>query len=195
VARQWLGAGLINPGTSTVKAKTVVRVRVRADGPTKVLELTEEHNNSDNSDGLLDDSTRWRRRVKARRTQKTRVTAYLRRLGLSLVDDKPQETLYGCLDHIQVVAAITHEHNTVRPRACLTVSIPLSVSLLPLPECRYEYSGGMLFHRDSNTIIVRCHEWPLVYATPRSDASCSAHSPGVRDGELAASGQPAHPLL
>ena len=36
--------------TVSVRAKTLVRAQVRADGPTKVLELTEEHDGDDLED-------------------------------------------------------------------------------------------------------------------------------------------------
>ncbi len=108
-------------GATSVPAKaarTSVRVSVRADGPTKVLELIEEHDGEEADDEHL---ARRSQRLKPGMGEaqplglfrKTTITVYVRRVGLSLVDDKPQETLYASLDHINLRTDLASEHLTV----------------------------------------------------------------------------------
>ena len=37
----------------------------------------------------------------------------VRRVGISIIDGKPQETLYGSLDHLQLRTDVTDEHLTL----------------------------------------------------------------------------------
>lgn len=135
-ARAWIGALVADPlaqlqevattattsapssfsSTAQVKAKTAVRVQVRCDGPTKVLELVEEHDGKEAEEE--DAAVRLRKRrspldAAAAAAAHMSVAVYVRRVGVSLVDDKPQETLYASLEHVSLVADLTPAHLTV----------------------------------------------------------------------------------
>lgn len=105
-----------SPSSTQVKAKTYVRVQVRCDGPTKVLELVEEH---DGEEAEEEDAARLRKRRPLLEAndggifRHTSVSVYVRRVGISFVDDRPQETLYASFEHVSLVADITPAHVTV----------------------------------------------------------------------------------
>lgn len=106
-----------SPPSTQIKAKTYVRVQVRCDGPTKVLELVEEHDGEDAEEE--DDATRLRKRRPLLEAGggglfcQTSVSVYVRRVGVSFVDDKPRETLYASFEHVSLLADITPAHVTV----------------------------------------------------------------------------------
>jgi hypothetical protein len=116
------GASASSSSSTQIKAKTSVRVQVRCDGPTKVLELVEEHDGEE-ADEEENATARLRKRRPlldadgsgggSRLFQNTRVGVYVRRVGVSLVDDRPQETLYASLEHVNLMADLTPAHVTV----------------------------------------------------------------------------------
>ena len=119
------GAAASSSSSTHFKAKTAVRIQVRCDGPTKVLELVEEHDGEEAEEEEEDAAARLRKRRPLLDVgggggggggglfQTTRVGVYVRRVGISLVDDRPQETLYASLEHVNLVADLTPAHLTV----------------------------------------------------------------------------------
>ena len=80
---------------------------------------------------------------KSRSFQRTSVLVCLRRVGVSVVDDRPQETLYGCLDNITLQVHMLEEHTQVR----LGFILPGCLESLSLNK------GGVLLGVQTRTAI------------------------------------------
>ncbi|CAM9447412.1 unnamed protein product, partial [Chrysoparadoxa australica] len=88
----------------TLTVKTFVRARVRADGPTKVLELSEEGGEEDEAwDG---DGEVQALENRAHSLFVTRASS----VGVSLVDGSPKELVYLCLQSVSAGMTVTNQH-------------------------------------------------------------------------------------
>jgi hypothetical protein len=114
--------------------RTVVCVRVRADGPTKVLEFTEQGGIDDdfivNSEGVAGAGSRhgagdaelFRDGVSSHGSSRAAaaavtqlITANVHSIGISVIDDGPKELLYTYMQGLQVC----HTYNYMNHSVCL----------------------------------------------------------------------------